>query len=322
MTAHSALPLLASLNAADTFLMGADGGPLSRALVQTVIDAITASSQLNNLPATIFTASSNNLTTANRGRVVVANRATAITFNLPAVASAGAGFPFLAYNRGAGLLTVDPSGAELINGGATLALPTGTAALLVVENGEWRAFVWWPSMPPSSIGRQSFAVPAGGMIPRATNGAAPARIELATNKVMVDTLNFDAATAEYAQFSVAMPKSWNAGAFRAKFYWSHPTASLAFGVVWGIRALARGDGEALDTAFGTAVTVSDTGGFPDGEYISTTTLDFTPAGSPAGEQDVYFEIYRDATAGADNLAVDARLHKVLITYVTSAATDD
>lgn len=143
MNAWNDLPLLASLlPESDEMLIRPTGGPVNRASVQALIDAITASAQLKNLPATVFTAASNDIDATMRGRLVVANRNAAITFAMLAVASAGEGFTCFAMNRGTGTLTLDPDGAELINGVSTLSMVTGDAALLVVENGEWRAFVF------------------------------------------------------------------------------------------------------------------------------------------------------------------------------------
>ena len=41
-------------------------------------------------------------------------------------------------------------------------------------------------------------------------------------------LDFDAGTAEYAQFSVAMPKSWNEGTLTYQVYWGARGASSRF----------------------------------------------------------------------------------------------
>jgi hypothetical protein len=58
-------------------------------------------------------------------------------------------------------------------------------------------------------GKQTIWIPAGAMIARTTNGAASGTTELATNDVMLRTLDFDQTTEEGAQFMVAMPKGWN-----------------------------------------------------------------------------------------------------------------
>lgn len=73
------------------------------------------------------------------GSVLVANSASALAFNLTAVATIGAGFACWVKNIGAGTLTVDPSGAELVNGVATLTVRQGEGLLLWSTGSEWRA---------------------------------------------------------------------------------------------------------------------------------------------------------------------------------------
>jgi hypothetical protein len=170
------------------------------------------------------------------------------------------------------------------------------------------------------IGKHTLWIPAGAMVPRTSNGAAPGSVETPGNKVMLKTLDFDAATWEYAQVSLQMPKGWNEGNMSAVFVWSHPAAVTNFAVVWGIHAVAIGDGDALDVAFGAAFTVTDTGGSTDRLYRSPETS-FSIAG-PASENDVvYFQVWRAGGDAADTLAADARLHGVALFYTTNANTD-
>lgn len=171
-------------------------------------------------------------------------------------------------------------------------------------------------------GQHTIWVPAAAMISRSTSGAAPGVVETTTNDVMLDTLNFDTAADEFAQFQIQMPKSWNESTLIAQFVWSHPTTTTNFGVSWWIQAVAFADGDAADTAFGTAVEAQDTGGTTDDIYISPETSAMTVAGSPAAEEYVVFQVYRDVSDAGDNLAVDARLHGVKLHYTTNAATDD
>ncbi|MEQ1868223.1 MAG: hypothetical protein ABL996_26700, partial [Micropepsaceae bacterium] len=171
-------------------------------------------------------------------------------------------------------------------------------------------------------GKQTVWVPAGSMTARTSNGAAAGTIEAATNKVMIKTLDFDAAAAEYAQFSIQMPKGWNEGTVSAVFVWSHAATATNFGVVWGIQGLAVSDDDALDTAFGTAQTIVDTGGTTNDLYRSAETAAVTIGGTPAEGDVVIFQVYRDATNGSDTMAIDARLHGVALFYTTNANTDN
>lgn len=170
-------------------------------------------------------------------------------------------------------------------------------------------------------GRHTIWQPVGGILARTTNGPATGLVELSSNKIMLLTLDFDAATQEHAQFSVRMPKSWNEGTLTAVFSWSHAATTTNFGVVWGIQAVAVSDGDALDVAFGTGQTVTDAGGTANTEYVTSETPAITIAGGPDAEDRVIFQVYRAAANGSDTLAVDARLHGVTIYYTVNASVD-
>lgn len=176
-------------------------------------------------------------------------------------------------------------------------------------------------MPLVSGGKQTCWIPAGAMVARTTNGAAAGTAETATNKVMLKTLDFDTTTAEYAQFMINMPKSWNEGTVTAVFVWSHAATTTNFGVAWEIAAVAVSDDDALDVAFGTAVTVTDTGGTTNDCYISAETSAMTVGGTPAANDLVVFQVNRAPANGSDNMAIDARLHGVRLHYTTDAAND-
>jgi hypothetical protein len=170
-------------------------------------------------------------------------------------------------------------------------------------------------------GKHTIAMPAGAMVPPTTNGAAASSEELATNDVMIAYLEFDAATAEAAQFAIPMPKGWNEGTVTARFFWKHPATTTNFGVVWGIRANAVSNDDALDASWGTAVTVTDTGGTTGDLYVSDETAALTIGGTPAEGDLVIFEVYRVAGDGSDTMAVDAHLIAAHIYYTINAATD-
>jgi hypothetical protein len=171
-------------------------------------------------------------------------------------------------------------------------------------------------------GKQTVWIPAAAMTARTTNGPASGLVETTTNKVMIKTLDFDASAAEYAQMTIQMPKSWNEGTLSAAFLWSHASTTTNFGVVWGVQALAMSDDDALDAAFGSSQTVSDTGGTTNDIYRSNETAAVAASGSPAENDVLVLQVYRDATSGSDTLAVDARLHGVAVFYSTNANTDN
>lgn len=199
-------------------------------------------------------------------------------------------------------------------------LAAGTGGQVLTTGGPG-ANPFWTTNAAASSGRQSVWVPARAMTPQLSNPPSAGSIEMATNDVMVDTLDFDPTTDEFAQFSIRMPKSWNEGTVAAVFVWSHAATTTNFAVVWGLQAVAISNDDALDAAFGTAQTVTDTGGTTNDLYESAETAAVTVAGTPAEGDMVIFRVYRDANAGGDNLAVDARLHGVMLFYTADAAND-
>jgi hypothetical protein len=118
-----------------------------------------------------------------------------------------------------------------------------------------------------------------------------------------------------------MPKSWNRGTLTAAFVWSHATTDTNFDVAFGLQAVAISDGDSADAAFGTAVTVSDTGGTTNTIYISPTTAAITVGGTPAARDYVNFQVFRSTADAGDTMAIDARLHGVHVYYTTNVATD-
>ena len=171
-------------------------------------------------------------------------------------------------------------------------------------------------------GQQTIWMPATAMISRASNGASIGSIETGTNKVMVETLDFDTAADEFVQFAIPMPKGWDEGTLFFQPVWSHPSTNTNFGVVFFMQAVALANSDALATAFGTAVSSTDTGGTTDDIFISPESAAITVDGSPGAEEYVVFQVYRDVSDGGDTLAVDARLHGVKVHYTTDNNVDD
>lgn len=165
-------------------------------------------------------------------------------------------------------------------------------------------------------------IPAYDMVPSTTNGCAVlAQLEIAANQPNIRTLNFDASTEEYAQVAVSMRGGWNEGTLTAALYWSHASTSTNFGVVWGVQAVAASDNDALGVAFGTAQTVTDTGGTTNNLYVSAQTSDITVGGTPAAGDVCFFRIYRKAADAADTMTIDARLHGIKLFYTLNNYSD-
>lgn len=218
--------------------------------------------------------------------------------------------------------STNPGELVVVNAGGT-ALESVAAGLTteVLTGGGAATPPTWTAIAGNfaTPGANTIYVPASAMVARTTNGAASGTAETTTNKVMLKTLDFDAATIEYAQFSVRMPKGWNESTVTAYFLWSN--AAGTGNVVWALQGLARSDDDALDTAFGTAVTVTD-GVTAAGDLMqSAATSAITIGGTPAEADWVVFQVYRNASDGADTFATDARLHGVVVIYTTNASND-
>jgi hypothetical protein len=154
------------------------------------------------------------------------------------------------------------------------------------------------------------------MWPRTTTGAsANTKVESATNKVNVYTIDFDPTTQEYAQGDLVMPTDWDGGTVFATFYWM-ATGTSTNGVVWSCAGRSFGDLETLDQAMGTAVQAASDAhsGTASQVQISGETAAITLAGTPAAGELVAFEISRVTGDAGDTLAVDAQLLGVMIRF--------
>lgn len=273
-----------------------------------------------SLPRNAQTGTSYTVLTGDRGKHVTYANASAIAVTLPQAngTTFGAGWFSFHENVGDGLVTITPT-TSTINGASTLRLSKNQWALITSDNTNYRALVG------GAAGIQTIYIPAGSWTARtdtAGGGPASATLTTTTNKITLPHLSFDASTVEYAQAAVRMPKGWNEGTVNFSVCWSHASTTTNFGVVWGLQAVAISNDDAAEVALGTAQTSTDTGGTTDDIYFSDqASTAVTIGGTPAAEDLVVFQIYRDATNGSDTMAVDARLHGVTI-YYTVDSTDD
>lgn len=169
------------------------------------------------------------------------------------------------------------------------------------------------------VGKETIFYPAAAMVPRTTNGAAYGTTELATNDVMLRSLDFDTTTEEGVGFWVGMPKSWNLGTVTFQPAWT--AASGSGGVVFGLAAYAFSDDDAMDTAVSGQQTSTDTLITANDMHIGPESSAITIGGTPAAGDWVYFEVTREVANGSDTLAVDAKLLGIRLHYTTSASTD-
>jgi hypothetical protein len=161
-------------------------------------------------------------------------------------------------------------------------------------------------------GANNLWVPSSAFIPKTTSGCGVDSRETTTNDQNFDELLFDAGSDEFADALVVMPSNYNNGTLTARFYWT--AASGSGDVIWGIQGRAFANDDALDTAAGTAQTVTDTLIAANDMHVTSATSAVTIGGTPAANTPIQFSIYRDANAAGDTLAVDARLLGVEIIF--------
>jgi len=170
-------------------------------------------------------------------------------------------------------------------------------------------------------GKETMWVPASAMYATTTNGAEAAQVETTALRPDMKVMDFADSADDHAQFSVAFPKSWNEGTITYQCFWT-PSTTNTGDCIFGLQGVACGDGDTIDAAFGTAVNITDAGiGTVEDQQVSAESSAVTIAGSPAVDQQTYFQIFRDANVGGDTYTGVARLLGIKIFFTTDAAND-
>jgi len=123
---------------------------------------------------------------------------------------------------------------------------------------------------------------------------------------------------EYAQFQIAMPKSWNEGTVAFIPHW---TAAGGSGTIhWYVQCVALGDSDALDASWGTAAGITDTLITAHDNHVGSEITPVTIGGTPAEGDLAICEVYRDGEV--DSHAIDATLLAIKMLYVVDATNDN
>jgi len=193
-------------------------------------------------------------------------------------------------------------------------LPVGTDGYVLKADSAEAMGVKWALESAANICSQFWLGVRSGILPTtAPCGAAVQDTETTTNKHNSYYAPFDKDTEEHMEFEHALPSDYDGDVVYATFYWRH-AAATAFYVVLGMEAVAIGNDEALDAAWGSPQTVTDTGGTTGDVYITSNTAAITIGGTPAAGKLARWRAFRKAADGADTLDVDAKLIGVMITY--------
>ena len=172
-----------------------------------------------------------------------------------------------------------------------------------------------------TAGKESIWVPATDMYPSTTNPCASiAQAETTALRPDLKVLDFATGSDEFAQFSVAFPKSWDEGTVSFQPFWT-VTGTNTGTVAWQLGGIAVTSDATINTAFGTLVAPAALAhsGTSNDLMVSAESGAVTIAGSPSTDDLCFFQINRDVSA--DNQSADARLIGVKLFFTTNAAND-
>ena len=170
-------------------------------------------------------------------------------------------------------------------------------------------------------GTHTIWVPAGAMRPTVSAGcAAITDVETTADRPDIQVLDFDGGSEEHAQFQVAFPKSWNAGTVTYRVFWTS-TATDTDAVIWTLEGVSVANAATIDVAYGTGVAVTDNNISAAEDCLVSATSSAVTIASAADDALTFFRIWRDADAGGDTMAEDARLIGVQIFYTVDAKDD-
>ena len=158
------------------------------------------------------------------------------------------------------------------------------------------------------------------MYPNSTNGCADLDQTELSNGPELKSLDFDKDSDEFAQFTVAFPKSWNEGTITFQVFFTADSTNTGT-TAWGLSGVALADNDSCNTAFGTQVvaTAKAHSGTANDLDVTAESGAVTIAGSPGVDEQVFFQISRDVSA--DDLTADAKLLGVKLFFTTDAAND-
>ena len=170
-------------------------------------------------------------------------------------------------------------------------------------------------------GKESIWIPAAAMYPSTTNPCSDlTQVETTALRPDLKCLDFAAAADDFAQFSIAFPKSWDEGTITFQPFWT-VTGTNTGTVAWGLAGIAVSNDDSINTAFGTIVvtTALAHSGTSNDLMVSVESGAVTIAGSPAANDVCFFQVNRDVSA--DNQSGAARLLGIKLFFTTDAKND-
>ena len=210
----------------------------------------------------------------------------------------------------------------LLKDACTIGTATTAGAIAIAADGTVDLDVAGATVASAAIkvaGKESIWVPASAMQPTTSNPCSDlTTVETTSGRPDMVVLDFDKDADEFAQFSIAFPKSYNLGTITFQVFWSGIAATTDCD--WQLQGVAMNDNETIDVAYGTAVVVTDNAqGAVEELYVSAESGAVTIAGTVADNDLCYFRVGSDVSG--DAMAGDARLHGIKIFFTTDAAND-
>ena len=216
-------------------------------------------------------------------------------------------FNLSAFSTGALLYVSDTVAGGLTATPPTLAQSMGSVLNNGVGNGVLQVFTRVVQRRQNSI---SFD-PVNALIAVTSGAGALTTVETATNKVNYRALPFASGSKTYVSWQFATPSDWDGGAIQFMPVW---VTSVATGnVTWGAQLLTLSDGIAIDSAFGTAVELTDASGGAGIVNHPPPSGTLTSTGTPQAGDELILRLYRLGT-GTDTLAGAANLIGLHVMY--------
>ena len=211
---------------------------------------------------------------------------------------------------------------------------TGLAGEMTVDTDENRAVVHdgstaggIPAAKENEIlaqGKHTIWLPAPFWTAAATNGAASATIDdtvLTSNLHNIPVFDFATDADDYIHGQLALPKSYNLGTVTFQVWWT-TVGAVTTGIAFGLQAVAISDNVAIDTAFGTAVLVTDNAQSTAYELLVTAESGAVTIGNtPADDDAVLLRGFRDVSDANDDMTQDMRFIGMKLFITLDASTD-
>ena len=169
------------------------------------------------------------------------------------------------------------------------------------------------------VGVETIYVPAAAMYPNTTAGCADLEQVELSNGPELKCLDFAADADDFAQFTVAFPKSWNEGTVTFQAFFT-VTGTNTGTVAWGLSGVSFADNGDINTAFGTNVVATAKAHSGTSNDMDVTAVSGAVTITAAAvDTQTYFQVMRDVSADSQTGA--ARLLGIKLFFTTNAAND-